>query len=1199
MSYKGFLDKIENGIVYGWAFNSKNPSEKVKVLLLIDKYKVAETTANLYREDLKNAGIGDGFHGFEFKIPESYLDGKTHKVSVLVAKTGENLKNSPIKIILKKEKKYKGHVDKIENYIVKGWVFNELNPNELVKVQLQIDDQSIQNNIADKYRPDLKEVGIGDGWHGLWAFIPTIFADNKEHILSIKPANIKFKFKLKKIRYNEDVIKFSLDKLLSAISIQDVIANSDKYGIFISKFDILDFLNGKKFIPIKIFKESHLNSLLYYEIGKLFAIARDVPKAEAYYTLSLIEHTIYENNKRELLANLYLENNLAEIALFAYKSINPDKSTFWATLNLSLLLQQKDRIKEALKSLDKGLQIYYGNILLKKKLQEFLKIAWDKLLQELRTKVYSHINKKQILNWLWGETKYIYDLLRQSLNLNNTINKPLNINKVLIIAGSLDLPQCKRYRIDQKVEQLKSAGIDVEVIPYTEIDKHFDKILDYDVFVFYRHPPTFDILKFLAYVNALGKVSIFEIDDLVFDVENYPPPIENFAGAVDAHLYNNLEYGMYLFNVMARLCKYGIVSTNILAKRLKPLVKTGKVFIHRNALDSKNIFIEPKTKKKDKITIFYGSGTLSHNKDFIDLALPALDKILEEFENVELVVSEFVKLPEDFLNRHKDKIRIFPFYKDIGKYYLELAKADINLAVLYDGIFEGAKSELKWFEAACVGVPSVLSSTANYRDIIRHGEDGFLAKDWKDFYKYLKLLIKNEDLRLKIAKTAQERVKREYSVEVMGKNLRNILETIKFLEEKPFLTVKTKKKKIGLVNVFYPPELIGGGTVIAYENVKVLQRDFSDKYDVSIFTSEAHYMEDVKPYTLEQYVWEGIPVYKVHPAFKKEDGSFKENFEWEYYDEKMKEVFKKYIESEKPDVVHFHAIQRLTASVVEACLEYGIPYVITAHDAWWISDWMFLTDSEGNVYPDGFPELISDRPLPKGVTLYDSIKRRQFLKELAEKAFFFYTVSEEFAKLYKAHGISNVEVIENGISEFIEWKEKDTSYTPRVVLGFTSAFAVHKGYDIFHQALEMVEGKNLEVVLVDYSKPENYLSFGFIGKVPTRILGAFDRMRINRFYSQIDVLVHPSKWPESYGLSPREALASGCYTVISTRTGALKDFKDKEGAIIIEPTFEEMLKVIKEIDKNPEKFKKRLRPPKLRTISEQVRELVERVYSKT
>lgn len=1204
--YKGSLEKIEGLYLVGLAFNQANPQERVELIVLVDGKPVCEGIADEFRTDLYDLGIGDGKYGFKIQLPDTYADGKEHEVRVVVKNTGKDLDKSPQKITIKPvEDNYIGTLDEIDGLIVRGWAYNKNNPEERVEVVVLVDSKPVAEVVADQYREDLKQSGIGDGKHAFSIKLPHEIGDGKKHKFVIVTKNF-YIFIAEKIEYTKKIV-FN-DNLITIDDsiLNNILTNNKSNEPYINKNFIESLINGDKVVPVHFFNESHLESLVYFELGKQFAIKKNTYKAEGFYTLALDQCKTYTGIFLEHLANLYNETGLEQHAKTVYEQSISYNTTIFVDLALCEMYINQDRYKKAIKILKTRINDYptsASSIMVRIKLDNLLEQYYNYIVTKLlRSKIYSNIvNKKEILEWLITEFNFIYETYKDIYYLKEKENENKNLvtNKVLIIAGSMDLSQCKRYRIDQKLEQFKIAGIEVEVIPYNEVEFYFDKIQEYDFFIFYRLPVTYNILKFVAKVNCYGKISIFEIDDLIFDIDVYPPPIKSFGWDVDIHLYRSLEYGMYLFNCMARFCKYGLVSTNLLSEKLKTLIKSNTVFIHKNAIDSQNLFLLPISKKNSgKVKILYGSGTLAHNQDFIDLALPALDKILGEYPYVELIVVGYLNLTEKFLDKYKDRVQLVP-YRSLRDYYLLLSQADINLAVLYDGEFEGCKSELKWIEAACVGVPSVVSSTVNYREIIRHGEDGFIAKNWKDFYKYLKLLTENEDLRVKIAKNAQMRVRKEYSLNIMAQNLKGTIESINQIERQNENNsqISSKKKKIAIVNAFFPPELIGGGTIIAYENFLVLKRDYQDMFNICVFTSEAHYLENYKPYTLEQYIWMDSNVYKIYPNFKNSDGSFKQNFEWEYYDEMIKKVFRKFLDKEKPHIIHFHAIQRLTGSIVEACIDYGIPYIITTHDAWWISDWMFLTDSHGDVYPEGFPDLFSERPLPKGVSLYDSISRLIFLNYLAQNSAYFYTVSSEFATLYKNNRISNVNVIENGISEFTNFVDKDTSYTNKVVLGFSSAFAIHKGYDLLHFALERIKPKNIEVVLVDYSKPENFLRFGFIGEVPVRLVGSLEFQRINNFYKQIDVLIHPSKWPESYGLAIREALMCGCSVVVSSRIGALNNLTNREGVYIVDPNLDQLAEIIAYIDNNPKKFKKLIKSNKnLRKISEQVKELV-KVYN--
>ncbi len=89
----------------------------------------------------------------------------------------------------------------------------------------------------------------------------------------------------------------------------------------------------------------------------------------------------------------------------------------------------------------------------------------------------------------------------------------------------------------------------------------------------------------------------------------------------------------------------------------------------------------------------------------------------------------------------------------------EYASFDINIAPLEVGNrYCEAKSELKYFEAALAGVPTVASPTQPFVDAIRAGQTGFLASSHEEWYARLKDLIQDPALRTSIANNAYREV---------------------------------------------------------------------------------------------------------------------------------------------------------------------------------------------------------------------------------------------------------------------------------------------------------------------------------------------------------------------------------------------------------------------------------------------------------
>ena len=66
----GRVDAIDQGRVFGWAFDPAEPQRRVAIRVILDGETVAEAAADRDRPDLLRNGIGDGKHAFEITLPE-------------------------------------------------------------------------------------------------------------------------------------------------------------------------------------------------------------------------------------------------------------------------------------------------------------------------------------------------------------------------------------------------------------------------------------------------------------------------------------------------------------------------------------------------------------------------------------------------------------------------------------------------------------------------------------------------------------------------------------------------------------------------------------------------------------------------------------------------------------------------------------------------------------------------------------------------------------------------------------------------------------------------------------------------------------------------------------------------------------------------------------------------------------------------
>jgi glycosyltransferase involved in cell wall biosynthesis len=94
-SLEGFLDHAAADTIAGWAWNSSG-DEAVDVDLWAGSRLLVTVRADGYRADLRDAGKGEGRHGFSLRTPPELLNGRPHWIWANFAGTDRSLANSPL-----------------------------------------------------------------------------------------------------------------------------------------------------------------------------------------------------------------------------------------------------------------------------------------------------------------------------------------------------------------------------------------------------------------------------------------------------------------------------------------------------------------------------------------------------------------------------------------------------------------------------------------------------------------------------------------------------------------------------------------------------------------------------------------------------------------------------------------------------------------------------------------------------------------------------------------------------------------------------------------------------------------------------------------------------------------------------------------------------------------------------------------------
>ena len=743
--------------------------------------------------------------------------------------------------------------------------------------------------------------------------------------------------------------------------------------------------------------------------------------------------------------------------------------------------------------------------------------------------------------------------------------------------ANLDLPQCTLYRIEQKIEQLKHADLTVCLYDWRYDRAAFhSEMADLDAVIFYRVAALPDVLLAIRAAQAAGLITFYEIDDLLFDPELFPEPLPSYAGQITAEQHVELSLGVPLFRKAIEVCDYAIASTPTLARHMEALVRRRRSFVHRNALGQRQEIAmtahrEPASSADRPVTIFYGSGTKAHKLDFEHILLPALEAIDRKFGNkVRLVIAGYppLDLGEGVLARAQFE----PFTAEIENYWALLREADIALSVLRRTPTTSAKSEIKWLEAAMFGVPSVVSATDTFEEVIEDGVDGYLAADTETFVDRISALVRDPKRRRAMGEAARRKVLRDYDVAPQAANLLAIFKAV--------VAPTNERKRVLIVNVYYAPQAKGGATRVVIDNIRDIGALYPDEFEMEVFTT----LEGGEgSYSMRVTSYEGVRVTSMVAGNLPLGDSTAEDI-------RAGEAFERCVKRFNPHLIHFHCIQRITASAVQVAQRLAMPYFITAHDGWWISDCQFLRDEQG---PAPIYEFGTSTPLKAGPRGRNTRPAILFSALAGAKAIL--AVSDPFAELYRGTGLRNVLSVPNGIPSPMRDPPRRESRPAgsKVTLAHIGGLEEHKGFSLLRDAIVATRPRNVTLLAVDLSLEPGDEVIEKFGATMVRFIGRRRQDEMADLYRDIDVLFAPSLWPESFGLVTREAVASGCWVVASDRGAVGAAVQDGvNGHIVSVDNLRGLIAVIEAIDADPAKYL-RSPPPTapMRTSQDQAREL--------
>ena len=282
--------------------------------------------------------------------------------------------------------------------------------------------------------------------------------------------------------------------------------------------------------------------------------------------------------------------------------------------------------------------------------------------------------------------------------------------------------------------------------------------------VLWRVPYSTHIAGIIQVAHEQGATVVFDVDDLMFRPEL--ATIEVIDGIRSQRFSEQDTQEFFrLIGRTLRACDLVTCPTEELAHQVRQTGRPATVlpngFDAASHAAARRAHRDWLTYADDLVRIGYAGGSRTHQRDFARAA-PAIARVLRAHPQTRLTLFRDPSSGEGLVLIHE-----FPEFEDLADRIEwrdmvplaelpgEIARFAINIAPLEVGNpFCEAKSELKFFEAALAGVPTVASPTGPFRRAIAHGSNGLLADSENEWFAALVRLLEDPAERARLAQAA-------------------------------------------------------------------------------------------------------------------------------------------------------------------------------------------------------------------------------------------------------------------------------------------------------------------------------------------------------------------------------------------------------------------------------------------------------------
>jgi glycosyltransferase involved in cell wall biosynthesis len=325
----------------------------------------------------------------------------------------------------------------------------------------------------------------------------------------------------------------------------------------------------------------------------------------------------------------------------------------------------------------------------------------------------------------------------------------------------------QRYRIEQWAPVLRDYGIEVDFLPFADeklVDllyepgrvaaksarmttafvrrlTHVALIRRYDAVLIHRAACLAGPAVVERMVSLLQRPVIYDFDDSIFVLHTTA---------------TNHRFGWLKFpGKTARICRLSthvVVGNSFLADYSRKY--NGHVTVIPPSIDTTRY--QPAEKREREGRVIIGWTGSSTSQTYLEMFVP--------------VLRELVARPDVEIRVISDREPVLPGVPYVWRRWSaetetkELSALDVGIMPMPDDSWSRGKCSMKALQYMAMGIPPVCSDAGANRELIRHGENGFLATTPEEWLKYLGMLIGNPAVCTRVGQEARKTVEDRYSM---------------------------------------------------------------------------------------------------------------------------------------------------------------------------------------------------------------------------------------------------------------------------------------------------------------------------------------------------------------------------------------------------------------------------------------------------